>query len=109
MEVPSPFAGVVKELKVKVGDSLSEGVVVAVIEATADEAPAKASTEAAEPEAPSKPESAKSDAAKPAVAQPEAQPTTSTAETAAEVEPVEVAEQRDTKIARATCGERGCQ
>src|SRR3546814_3232001 len=63
--------------------------------ATADEAPAKASTEAAEPEAPSKPESAKSDAAKPDVAQPEAQPTTRTAETAAEVEPVEVAEQRD--------------
>src|SRR3546814_784730 len=95
MEVPSPFAGVVKELKVKVGDSLSEGGVVAVIEATADEAPAKASTEAAEPEAPSKPESAKSDAAKPDVAQPEAQTTTRTAETAAEVEPVEVAEQRD--------------
>ena len=53
MEVPSPFAGVVKELKVKVGDSLSEGGVVAVIEAAADEAPAKASTEAAKSEAPS--------------------------------------------------------
>ncbi|MBP8909736.1 MAG: dihydrolipoamide acetyltransferase, partial [Pseudoxanthomonas sp.] len=25
MEVPAPFAGVVRELKVKVGDSLSEG------------------------------------------------------------------------------------
>jgi dihydrolipoamide dehydrogenase len=33
MEVPSPFAGVVKEVKVKVGDKLSEGSVVAVIEA----------------------------------------------------------------------------
>ena len=32
MEVPAPFAGVVKELKVKVGDSLSEGKVVALIE-----------------------------------------------------------------------------
>jgi pyruvate dehydrogenase E2 component (dihydrolipoamide acetyltransferase) len=32
MEVPAPFAGVVKELKVKVGDSLSEGSVVAIIE-----------------------------------------------------------------------------
>ncbi len=32
MEVPSPFAGVVKELKVKVGDALSEGAVVALIE-----------------------------------------------------------------------------
>jgi len=34
MEVPAPFAGVVKELKVKIGDALSEGSVVAVIEAT---------------------------------------------------------------------------
>jgi pyruvate dehydrogenase E2 component (dihydrolipoamide acetyltransferase) len=33
MEVPSPLAGVVKELKVKVGDALSEGSVVALIEA----------------------------------------------------------------------------
>ena len=32
MEVPSPFAGVVKEVKVKVGDSLSEGKVVALID-----------------------------------------------------------------------------
>ncbi len=32
MEVPSSVAGVVKELKVKVGDSLSEGKVVALIE-----------------------------------------------------------------------------
>src|SRR3546814_17582430 len=86
MEVPSPFAGVVKELTVKVGDSLSEGGVVAVIEATADEAPAKASTEAAEHEAPSKPESAKSDAAKPAVAQPEPQPHTRTSATAHDVD-----------------------
>ncbi len=33
MEVPAPFAGVVKEVKVKVGDKLSEGSVVALIEA----------------------------------------------------------------------------
>ena len=33
MEVPAPFAGVVRELKVKVGDKLSEGSVVALIEA----------------------------------------------------------------------------
>ena len=32
MEVPSPFAGVVKEVKVKLGDAVSEGTVVAVIE-----------------------------------------------------------------------------
>ena len=35
MEVPSPSAGVVRELKVKVGDALSEGSVVAVLEAGA--------------------------------------------------------------------------
>ncbi|HEX6834566.1 MAG TPA: dihydrolipoyllysine-residue acetyltransferase [Rudaea sp.] len=34
MEVPSPVAGVVKELKVKLGDEISEGSVVALIEAS---------------------------------------------------------------------------
>ena len=33
MEVPAPFAGVITELKVKMGDRLSEGAVVALIEA----------------------------------------------------------------------------
>ncbi|HEY6984860.1 MAG TPA: dihydrolipoyllysine-residue acetyltransferase [Rhodanobacteraceae bacterium] len=33
MEVPAPFDGVVKEVKVKVGDEVSEGAVVALIEA----------------------------------------------------------------------------
>ena len=33
MEVPSPFAGTVKEMKLKVGDEVSEGAVIAVIEA----------------------------------------------------------------------------
>ncbi len=32
MEVPAPVAGVIKELKVKVGDTISEGGVVAVVE-----------------------------------------------------------------------------
>ncbi len=35
MEVPSSAAGVVKELKVKLGDSVSEGSVIAVLETTA--------------------------------------------------------------------------
>ncbi|MFO3705115.1 dihydrolipoyllysine-residue acetyltransferase [Xanthomonas codiaei] len=53
MEVPSSAAGVVKELKVKVGDTLSQGNVVAIIAASdggagAAQAPAKASTETAE-------------------------------------------------------------
>ncbi len=33
MEVPSPFAGTVKEMKLKVGDEVSEGAVIALIEA----------------------------------------------------------------------------
>ncbi|MBT2143677.1 dihydrolipoyllysine-residue acetyltransferase [Rhodanobacter sp. LX-100] len=33
MEVPAPFAGTVKEVKLKVGDEVSEGAVIAVIEA----------------------------------------------------------------------------
>ncbi|MEO7052918.1 MAG: dihydrolipoyllysine-residue acetyltransferase [Rhodanobacter sp.] len=33
MEVPSPFAGIVKEMKLKVGDEVSEGAVIAIIEA----------------------------------------------------------------------------
>ncbi|MCW0437548.1 dihydrolipoyllysine-residue acetyltransferase [Xanthomonas sacchari] len=42
MEVPSPFAGVVKEIKVKVGDSLSEGKLVALIEVAGSGADAPA-------------------------------------------------------------------
>ena len=34
MEVPSPFAGVVREIKVKLGDELSEGALVAIIESS---------------------------------------------------------------------------
>ena len=39
MEVPSPVAGVVKELKAKLGDKLAEGSVVAVLETEAADAP----------------------------------------------------------------------
>lgn len=38
MEVPSPFAGTVKELKVKVGDKVSEGSLVLTLETNADDA-----------------------------------------------------------------------
>jgi pyruvate dehydrogenase E2 component (dihydrolipoamide acetyltransferase) len=48
MEVPAEFGGVVKELKVKVGDTLSEGGVVAVIEAAPESAPAADPKPAAE-------------------------------------------------------------
>jgi len=36
MEVPAPFAGTVKEMKVKVGDEVSEGSVIATIEGEGD-------------------------------------------------------------------------
>ncbi|KAF1687244.1 dihydrolipoyllysine-residue acetyltransferase [Pseudoxanthomonas broegbernensis] len=74
LEVPSPFAGVVKELKVKLGDTLSEGGVVALIEAAAAAPAAKAEAPKAEaaPAAPVK-----------------------TAETGARVEPVAVPAQPD--------------
>ena len=52
MEVPSPFAGVVKELKVKLGDTLSEGGLVAIIEAAGAAVPKPAEPPRAEPEAP---------------------------------------------------------
>nr|WP_233511606.1 dihydrolipoyllysine-residue acetyltransferase [Luteimonas weifangensis] len=70
MEVPAPFAGVVRELKVKLGDTVSEGSVVALIEAaTAGQAtepappaaavpapaPAPAAAEAPRPSAPAEP------------------------------------------------------
>jgi pyruvate dehydrogenase E2 component (dihydrolipoamide acetyltransferase) len=52
MEVPAPFDGVVKELKVKVGDTLSEGSVVALIEASGAAAPAATpAAEATKPDA----------------------------------------------------------
>jgi pyruvate dehydrogenase E2 component (dihydrolipoamide acetyltransferase) len=77
LEVPSSVAGVVKELKVKVGDTLSEGSVVALIESAASASDARR----AEPEAGATP--------------------TPSAETGARVEPVQVASQPD-NIARAS-------
>ena len=82
LEVPAPFAGTVKELRVKLGDSLSEGSVVALIEAAGGE-PAQADAPAA---ATSTPAPAPAAAEKPPVA---------TTETGARVEPVAVAAQPD--------------
>lgn len=50
MEVPSSVAGIVKEIKVKIGDNLSEGKVVALIEVS-DEAAAPAAAAAPAPAA----------------------------------------------------------
>jgi pyruvate dehydrogenase E2 component (dihydrolipoamide acetyltransferase) len=50
MEVPAPFAGVVKEVKLKVGDEVSEGALIAIIEVGASAAtPAPAKVEAPTP------------------------------------------------------------
>ena len=57
MEIPSPSAGVVKELRIKVGDKVSEGTPILVLEAgaAASAAPAKPAPAAAAPSAPSAP------------------------------------------------------
>src|SRR5690242_5399613 len=47
MEVPSPFAGVVRELKVKIGDEIGTGALVAMIEASDAAAPAPAAAKPA--------------------------------------------------------------
>ena len=60
MEVPAPFAGTVREIKVKVGDSISEGAVVALIEeeSAQTEEPATAPTPAQSPPAAQQPQTA---------------------------------------------------
>ncbi len=75
MEVPAPFAGTVRELKVKLGDNVSEGSVVAIIEA-ADAAALAAATPAPAPApAPVAPPPA---APTPAAAAPASAPTAAT-------------------------------
>lgn len=54
MEVPAPFAGTVKELKIKLGDEVAEGTVIAMIESEGDAAapaPAPAPAPAEAPKA----------------------------------------------------------
>ncbi|PPU94312.1 dihydrolipoyl dehydrogenase [Xanthomonas albilineans] len=52
LEVPSPASGVIKELKVKLGDTLSEGSVIALLEAEQASAASSAATPAGKTEAP---------------------------------------------------------
>ncbi len=62
MDVPSPVAGTVKELKVKVGDNVSEGTLILIVEGGAASAPAPAPATAkaeAPSDAPAKPAPAK--------------------------------------------------
>jgi pyruvate dehydrogenase E2 component (dihydrolipoamide acetyltransferase) len=88
MEGPAPFAGIVRALKVKLGDSLAEGSVVAMIEPSADATPAAVAAPAQAPAPPAP---------------------TKAVETAATVEPVAVAApdklaQRETAVAEAGAG-----
>jgi len=70
MDVPSPVAGVVKEILVKIGDNVSEGVAIAVIEG---EASAGAAAAAPAPKHPvEEPADSPAPAAKPAPAAPSA-------------------------------------
>jgi pyruvate dehydrogenase E2 component (dihydrolipoamide acetyltransferase) len=55
MEIPSPAAGVVKEVSVKLGDKVAEGSMILLLEASEGEAPAAQPPESAELSAPSAP------------------------------------------------------
>jgi dihydrolipoamide dehydrogenase len=69
MEIPSSHAGVVKELKVKLGDSISEGSLLLVLEAEGAAAPAPAPAAAAPaPAAPAPAKAAAAPVAAPAAA-----------------------------------------
>src|SRR5256885_1867328 len=52
MEIPSPAAGVVKELKVKTGDKISQGMAILVLEAAEQRAEPRAEPKAEAPRAP---------------------------------------------------------
>ena len=68
MEVPSSAAGVVKELKVKVGDKVSEGTVVAVVESAEAAATAPAASPAPAKTQPTTGETTKAPASRPSPA-----------------------------------------
>jgi len=78
MEIPSSHAGVVKELKVKLGDKVAEGSLVLVLEAAGAAVPAAAASPAAAPAQAPAPAPAASPAAAPAPA-PAAAPVTAAA------------------------------
>jgi dihydrolipoamide dehydrogenase len=64
MDVPSPFAGRVKDIRVKVGDKVSQGTLIATLEGEEASAPAqKAQAAPAKPAAPSPAPSASADSA----------------------------------------------
>ena len=96
MEVPAPFDGVVREVRVKVGDDIGEGTVVAMIEPAGGEA---VQEDAGKGEAKSE-AAPKADEA--AAAKPEEK--TAAAETGTQVEPVSTPRESDRIAARETAG-----
>lgn len=82
MEVPSPFAGTVREIKVKLGDALAEGALVALIEVADAAAPA-----APEPDKAVELESGKASAAASAPAPEESTPASAATAAVAEAAP----------------------
>jgi len=74
MEVPAPFAGTVKEVKLKVGDEVSEGAVIAVIETDGAAVPASPSPAPGEGRGEGAPEAAKPPAPTPPPAEPKPMP-----------------------------------
>ncbi|SOE49965.1 dihydrolipoyllysine-residue acetyltransferase [Orrella dioscoreae] len=71
MEIPSSHAGVLTSLKVKVGDKVAKGSIIAQVEAAGDSAPAKEAPKAAKPEAaaaPAKADAGRAEASAPAPA-----------------------------------------
>jgi pyruvate dehydrogenase E2 component (dihydrolipoamide acetyltransferase) len=75
MDIPAPFAGTLAELKIAVGDTVSEGTLIAMMSA-ADAAPAKVAAVAPAPKA----EAPVAQAASPAPVTPVAAPTAGTTE-----------------------------
>ena len=66
MEIPASMAGKIVEMKVKIGDKVSEGSVIAMIEAAGAAAAPAAASETAKPSAPSAPPAAPAQAPSPA-------------------------------------------
>jgi pyruvate dehydrogenase E2 component (dihydrolipoamide acetyltransferase) len=74
MEVPAPFAGTVKEVKLKVGDEVSEGAVIAVIETDGAAVSASPSPAPGEGRGEGAPEAVKPPAPTPPPAEPKPMP-----------------------------------
>ncbi len=83
MEIPSPYSGTVKEIKINLGDKVSEGNLLITIEASEDstaateEAPAETSASAEDSAAKTEPAAASTPAPAPAPAAPRPSPTAS--------------------------------